>query len=106
MFFVTNNSTKTRTEYAAKLADTAGIAASASDILSSAYAAAVALKAAGVNKAVYCIGQAGLVEELTTVAGVRVVGPADWGKEFSFGTLDPAGLDPDVQAVVIGFDNR
>jgi phosphoglycolate/pyridoxal phosphate phosphatase family enzyme len=106
VFFVTNNSTKTRADYVHKLMDTAGIACAPEDVISSAFAAAVYCKREGITRA-YVVGQSGLVKELQDIAGVTSLGLEDWGKEFSFGTLDPAThLDKDVQAVVIGFDNR
>lgn len=99
VFFVTNNSTKSRSEYVRKLESIAGIHALESEIMSSAYAAAVYCKAAGVRKKVYAIGQDGLVEELRNV-GLEVLGPEDAGKVFHFGTFKPTDLDPDVEAVV------
>lgn len=105
IFFVTNNSTKGRPEYVKKLKQTAGIEADACDIVSSAFAAAEYVKQQGIKK-VYVIGGAGLVEELEGVAGVTVLGPEDWGKEFEFGVMKPEDLDPEVRAVVIGFDGK
>lgn len=99
VFFVTNNSTKSRAEYVSKLLSVAGVHAFESEIMSSAYAAAVYCKAAGVRKKVYVIGQEGLVEELRCV-GLDVLGPEDSGKVFHFGTFKPTDLDPDVEAVV------
>jgi phosphoglycolate/pyridoxal phosphate phosphatase family enzyme len=104
VFYVTNNSTKSRAEYVQKLA-WCGIDAAPEEIISSAYAAALYCKAAGLTKKVYVLGQAGLVDELTAV-GLTVLGPDDFDKPFAFGTLSPADLDPDVQAVVAGFDGR
>lgn len=103
-YYVTNNSTKSRAAYVDVLRDVAGIAARRDAILSSAYAAAVYCRDAGITKKVYAIGGAGLVEELREVAGVECVGAADAGRTFSFGVSSPSDLDPDVQAVVIGFD--
>ncbi len=105
-FYVTNNSTKTREQYVRVLADVAGIAATRDAVLSSAYAAAVYLREAGVKKKVYVIGSVGLEAELREVAGVECVGAADADHEFAFGVVSPETLDPDVQAVVIGFDPR
>ena len=99
IYFVTNNSTKTRLDYVHKLRETAGIHADVSEIMSSAYAAAVYCKAAGFSKKVYVIGQDGLVDELRGV-GLEVLGPEDSSKAFHFGTFKPSDLDPDVEAVV------
>jgi phosphoglycolate/pyridoxal phosphate phosphatase family enzyme len=106
VYFVTNNSTKSRAAYVHKLQHTAGIHAAPEAIISSAYAAAVYCKAHGINKKVYMVGEGGLEEELRSVAGVDVLGPEDWGKAFEFGTFHPTDLDPDVQAVVAGFDGK
>ena len=99
-YFVTNNSTKARASYVEVLARVAGIAAGPDAILSSAFAAAEYLRAAGVTGKVYVIGEAGLVKELTEVAGVQCLGMEDAGKSFSFGTVTRDELDKDVQAVV------
>jgi hypothetical protein len=99
-YFVTNNSTKARAAYVEVLQRVAGIAAPASAILSSAFAAAEYLRAAGVTGKVYVIGEAGLVRELQEVAGVQCLGMEDAGKGFSFGATRPEDLDKDVKAVV------
>jgi len=108
--FVTNNSTKSRKEYVSKLFETAGITCGPEEIISSAYAAAEYCRREGLNKKLYVIGGAGLVQEIQDASpDVEILGPEDWGKDFSFGTLDPKNkdhLDPDVQAVVIGFDSK
>lgn len=102
VFFVTNNSTKSRAAYVAKLAAVAGIAATPEEVVSSAYAAAAWCARRGIRKA-YCVGMEGLVAELTA-AGVAVIGPEDSGKTFAFGALGRADIDADVGAVVAGFD--
>lgn len=102
VYFVSNNSTKSRASYVAKLAAVAGIAATEGDVISSAYAAAAWCARHGVRKA-YVVGMEGLVAELTA-AGVEVVGPADSHKTFAFGDLTRADIDAGVQAVVAGFD--
>jgi 4-nitrophenyl phosphatase len=108
--FVTNNSTKSRKAYVSKLYETAGITCEPEEIISSAYAAAEYCRREGLHKKLYVIGGAGLVQEIQDASpGVEILGPEDWGREFSFGTLDPKNkdhLDPDVQAVVIGFDSK
>jgi hypothetical protein len=99
-YFVTNNSTKARASYVEVLSRVAGIAAQPDAILSSAFAAAEYLRAAGVTGKVYVIGEAGLVKELTEVAGVQCLGMEDAGKTFTFGTTRSDDLDKDVKAVV------
>jgi phosphoglycolate/pyridoxal phosphate phosphatase family enzyme len=106
VLFVTNNATKSRAVHAAKLARVAGVPdASPSDVVSSAYAAALAVAAAGVTRA-YVVGGQGVIDELAAV-GCSAEGPEDWGREFEFGATRPADVvDPAVGAVVIGFDPR
>jgi hypothetical protein len=99
VLFVTNNSTKSRAEYVAKLRDTCGIAAEASEVLSSAYAAALWCRGAGLTKKVYVVGQAGLAAELRAV-GLEVLGMEDFEPPFAFGASRPEELDGEVQAVV------
>ena len=108
VLFVTNNSTKSRREYVAKLRKSAGIECAPEDVISSAFAAAAYCAREGLSRKLYVLGGAGLVEELREACpGVEVQGPEDWGREFAFGQLRPAEhLDAGVQAVVIGFDAR
>lgn len=103
VFFVTNNSTKTRADYVHKLEHTAGIRCAEAEIMSSAYAAALYCQEAGLTKKVYVVGQDGLVDELRRV-GLTPVGLDDSSKHFHFGTFNPKDLDPEVEAVVAGFD--
>ena len=102
IFYVSNNSTKSRADYVAKLASVCGIEATGAQIVTSAVAAAAYCRAHGVHKA-YVVGQSGLVEELTA-AGVTVLGPSDGSRTFAFGSMAPSQLDAGVQAVVVGFD--
>lgn len=103
VFYVSNNSTKSREEYTSKLSKICGIRATEEQIVTSAVAAADYCKVAGVTKKAYVVGSAGLIHELRSV-GITVVGPEDAGKGFAFGAITPADLDPDVEAVVVGFD--
>ena len=104
VFFVTNNSTKSRDEYVAKLASVCGISSSPEDIISSAFAAAAYCKTRGFTRA-YVVGQRGLADELAAV-GVTPIGLTDGSLPFAFGSLRPSDLDPGVQAVVVGFDGE
>lgn len=79
VYFVTNNSTKSRVEYVHKLQKTAGITATVDEVVSSAYAAAAYLRARGLTRKAYVVGQSGLVDELQAV-GIEVHGPADFDK--------------------------
>lgn len=102
VFYVTNNSTKSRRDVVDKLSSVCGIAALEEEVVSSAYAAALGARARGIKKA-YVIGEKGLVAELEAV-GIQVVGPGDETKPFGFGGLSLDSLDPGVEAVIAGFD--
>lgn len=107
VYFVSNNSTKTRAEYVAKLVGVAGIApahASSAAVVTSAVAAAAWCAARGVARA-YVIGSAALVAELAAAGVACAGGPADAAAPpFAFGDMSPGDLDAGVAAVVVGFD--
>jgi glycerol 3-phosphatase-2 len=87
--FVTNNSSRTPLQVAEKLRRV-GIAAEASEVVSSALATADVLRERGISEA-FVIGEDGVVEALGD-AGVRVLGD------------DEAERADRVQAVVMGWD--
>ncbi|KOS18768.1 4-nitrophenylphosphatase [Escovopsis weberi] len=110
--FVTNNSTKSRQDYAKKLANL-GIPSDPEDVFGSSYSAAVYINRilqlpAGKNK-VFAIGEAGIEAELRA-EGVPFVGGTDPGfrrditpADFS-GLADGSALDPEVGVVLCGLD--
>ena len=113
LFFVTNNSTRSRAGFKAKF-DALGLGAVApGEILSSSFAAAVHLARPGGGfvggaraKKAYVIGEAGLCEELA-LAGVRWVGgPDDSGRAPDMARGGRLALDDDIGAVVVGFDRE
>lgn len=75
VYFLTNNSGKTRESYCDKLRQVNGLDVSVDRIYTSAYATSLYLrdhrKASG--KTVFVIGEAGLAQELEDVAGLRTV---------------------------------
>ncbi len=88
VYFLTNNSSKTRADYVAKLSRF-GITCSEDEVVTSAHAAAQWLQADGAEgKAVVVIGESGLREELTRI-GMRLV-------QYSEGDR--------VEYVVVGWD--
>lgn len=90
VFFLTNNSTRTRESYAQKLGSM-GIPASPDQIMTSAYATALYFREQGLSgTCAYVVGEEGLVDELSR-AGVLVL-----GGENSEG----------AQSVVVGLDRR
>ncbi|KAG7491830.1 hypothetical protein MATL_G00008290 [Megalops atlanticus] len=105
VFFVTNNSTKTRKMYADKLASL-GFNATEEEVFGTAYCSAMYLKSIPHLKGkVYLIGSNAMKQELQSV-GIEQVGAgpdpingvqSDWAN---------VPLDPDVKAVVVGFDEH
>ncbi|XP_028172569.1 glycerol-3-phosphate phosphatase isoform X2 [Ostrinia furnacalis] len=104
IFYVTNNSTKTRSEFAAK-AQELGFIASQEEILSTAFLAAHYLKGIGFTKKVYILGSNGIGEELKAV-GIRNFGVGPDPVKADFKNMQPSELDPEVGAVVVGFDEH
>lgn len=108
IFFVTNNSTKSRKGYKKKF-DELGLDVDPSEIFSSSFAAAAYLEQtnfAATGKKVYVIGEVGIEEELAMIGVPFVGGPADSEKAPDMkpgGTLE---IDSTVGAVVVGFDRN
>lgn len=108
LFFVTNNSTKSRAGYLKKF-QKLGLNAKAEDIFSSSFAAAAYLeqtnfKATG--KKVYVIGEIGITEELDLIDVPYIGGPADAEKKIVLQSGAKVDHDPNVGAVVVGFDRE
>ncbi|XP_026499175.1 glycerol-3-phosphate phosphatase-like [Vanessa tameamea] len=104
IFYVTNNSTKTRSEFAVK-AQQLGFIAEPEEILSTAYLVAHYLKGIGFRKKVYLIGSNGIGDELKAV-GIRHTGVGPDNVKPDFKSMTTAELDPEVGAVVVGFDEH
>ncbi|CAH0584323.1 unnamed protein product [Chrysodeixis includens] len=104
IFYVTNNSTKVRSDFAIK-AQQLGFIASQEEILSTAYLVAHYLKGIGFTKKVYLIGSNGIGEELKAV-GIRHYGIGPDPVKADFKSMQPSDLDPEVGAVVVGFDEH
>ncbi|KAG9448537.1 hypothetical protein H6P81_008502 [Aristolochia fimbriata] len=105
LVFVTNNSTKSRRQYAKKF-QTLGLQVSEDEIFSSSFAAAMYLKSINFppQKKVYVIGGEGILEELELAGFTGLGGPDDANKEAQ---LRPNCLfehDKNVGAVVVGLD--
>lgn len=106
VFFVTNNSTKSRAGYLKKFTSL-GLDAQAEEIFSSSFAAAAYLeqtnfKATG--KKVYVIGEVGIPQELDLIGVPYIGGPDDSGKQPDMGPGGRLEHDHDVGAVIVGFD--
>ncbi|KAM9411143.1 glycerol-3-phosphate phosphatase isoform 1-T1 [Salvelinus alpinus] len=105
VFFVTNNSTKTRKMYADKLA-LMGFNATEDEVFGTAYCSAMYLKhVSRLQGKVYLIGSNAMRQELEKV-GIQQTGV---GPDLISGVqIDWANvpLDPEVKAVVVGFDEH
>mmetsp|Transcript_5054 Transcript_5054/g.6848 ORF Transcript_5054/g.6848 Transcript_5054/m.6848 type:complete len:347 (+) Transcript_5054:83-1123(+) len=108
MFFVTNNSTKSRAGYKKKF-DGLGLNVEAEEIFSSSFAAAAYFeqtKFKDTGKKVYIIGEVGICEELDLIDVPYIGGPDDNGKVPDMGPGGKVEHDHDVAVVVVGFDRN
>jgi phosphoglycolate phosphatase len=109
MFFVTNNSTKSRKGYKKKF-DSLGLSSvPADEIFSSSFAAAAYMENTEfvkTGKKVYVIGEVGICEELDLIGVPYIGGPSDAGKAPDMGPGDSMTIDHSVGAVIVGFDRN
>ncbi|XP_077482424.1 glycerol-3-phosphate phosphatase [Stigmatopora argus] len=106
VFFVTNNSSKTRKMYVDKMS-TLGFDAKEDEVFGTAYCSAMYLKTVCQmqGKKVYLIGSDAMKQELEAVGIQQTgVGPDHvFGKQGDWANVP---LDPDVKAVLVGFDQH
>lgn len=107
MFFVTNNSTKSRAGYLKKFLSL-GLTVEAEEIFSSSFAAAAYFEQNPLNpgEKVYVIGQVGVGEELDLMNVPWIGGQHDVDKTIDLGPGVKVDIDKDVKAVVVGFDSK
>jgi len=106
VFFVTNNSTKSRKGYKAKF-DSLGLNVQPEEIFSSSFAAAAYLEQTrfrDTGKKVYIVGEVGIQEELDLVGVPWIGGEADKARTIELKKGYALPHDANVGAVVCGFD--
>ncbi|XP_077357738.1 glycerol-3-phosphate phosphatase [Festucalex cinctus] len=105
VFFVTNNSTKTRKMYVDKMS-TLGFEATEDEVFGTAYCSAMYLKTVcKLQGKVYLIGGNAMKQELEAV-GIQQTGLGPdhvFGKQTDWANVP---LEPDVKAVLVGFDEH
>lgn len=107
VFFVTNNSTKSRKGYLKKFSSL-GLNVKPEEIFSSSFAAAAYFEQHPLpaGKKVYVIGQEGIGEELDLIKVPHFGGLDDANKSIKLGPGVKVEHDHDVGAVVVGFDQN
>ncbi|XP_010686609.2 phosphoglycolate phosphatase 2 isoform X1 [Beta vulgaris subsp. vulgaris] len=105
LVFVTNNSSKSRRQFASKFLSL-GISVSQDEIFSSSFAAAMYLKSIefSPDKKVYVVGGEGILEELDLAGFTALGGPEDGKKMIELKENPFLEHDKTVGAVVIGLD--
>eukprot|EP00466_Bigelowiella_natans_P013271 jgi/Bigna1/75339/fgenesh1_pg.34_\ len=105
VFFVTNNSTKSRKQYVTKISKFGIPIKDSSQVLSSAYAAASYLQSIGFKKKALVIGHEGIELELKE-HGISYVNVNEilGGKQWEPKDLIKIPVDPEVGVVVAGMD--
>lgn len=103
--FVTNNSSKSRRQYATKF-HSLGIPVSEDEIFSSSFAAAMYLKSIEFpqDKKVYVVGGEGILEELQLAGFTGLGGPEDGQRMVELKKIHFFEHDKSVGAVVVGLD--
>ncbi|GMH05221.1 hypothetical protein Nepgr_007061 [Nepenthes gracilis] len=103
--FVTNNSTKSRRQYAKKF-HSLGISVPEDEIFCSSFAASMYLKSINFpqDKKVYAFGEEGMLEELELAGYTGLGGPEDGKKVVELKANSLFEHDKSVGAVVVGLD--
>lgn len=106
IFFVTNNSTKSRKGYKSKFTSL-GLNVQDEEIFSSSFAAAAymeQIRFKDTGKKVYVIGEAGILEELDLIGVPHLGGPIEADNRVAMTSGAMVHHDPNVGAVIVGFD--
>ncbi|KAJ9590745.1 hypothetical protein L9F63_016261 [Diploptera punctata] len=106
VYYITNNSTKTRREFVTKCTSM-GYQATEDSIVSTAFLTACYLQDINFNKKVYVIGSQGITQELDAI-GIKYldIGPDTMNCDMPTLLREKVALEPDVGAVVVGFDEH
>lgn len=105
VFFITNNSTKTRKMYADKLGRL-GFDAREEEVFGTAYCSAMYLRSVcNLRGKVYLIGSHAMRQELEAM-GIQQVGVGPDPVSGSQSEWASVPLDPEVKAVLVGFDEH
>ncbi|KAF4521149.1 hypothetical protein B566_EDAN012915 [Ephemera danica] len=106
VFYVTNNSTKTRDEFVSKCAKL-NFKANKEDIISTSYLAASYLQDLQFKKKVYVVGSEGIGQELDALNIKHIgIGPDTLKESVAHLVYKELDLDPEVGAVIVGFDQH
>uniref|UniRef100_A0A7G3AS49 Putative phosphoglycolate/pyridoxal phosphate phosphatase family n=1 Tax=Lutzomyia longipalpis TaxID=7200 RepID=A0A7G3AS49_LUTLO len=106
VFFVTNNSTKTRDEFLVK-ARQLNFNIPRDGIISTAYLVAQYLKTQNFTKTAYVVGSTGVAQELDAVGIKNIgIGPDVLQNGLASFVNEELKPDPNVGAVVVGFDEH
>jgi len=105
VFYVTNNSTKTRSEYVTKCKNLE-FEGQEEEIVGTSYVLAQYLKQRNFDKKVYVVGSTGVTRELDNV-GIKhnEIGPEP-SPDNVFSLQHTMKLDPEVGCVAVGFDGN
>lgn len=101
VLYITNNSTSSREAYLTKFTHL-GLPVTMDTFFSSAYVTALfTAEKVGKGSKVFCVGSQGLMEELRLAGLVVLGGPEYERRDYQ---CDHFEVDPEVRAVVVGFD--
>ncbi|CAG2224988.1 PGLP [Mytilus edulis] len=105
IFYITNNSGKTRSQYVQKC-KSLGFHAAEEDVICTGHAAAQYINAQNLKGKVYCVGNTSMGVELDSF-GIKHfgIGPDEVpGSIEQIGIQQHINLDPEVSCVLVGFD--